>query len=162
MVLIYILGGVVAWNIVVYLFDRASKRVEERRARERAEEEQRWRSSVEPGFRTHPAYPPDWERRRALVFIHDDGRCRRCGAKIGNLTCAPERVFGFQFGFRLLRGADVHHDEPVSHGGTHALANLMLICDTCHAKEHPDNVHMRARVRRYTAWRMPFGRRARR
>jgi 5-methylcytosine-specific restriction endonuclease McrA len=159
MILLYIIGAVAAWNVVVYLLDRASKRAEERRARERAEEEQRWHSSIEPAFRTHPTYPPDWERRRALIFIRDHGCCSRCGAEIGDLSCAPERVFGFDFGQRLLRGADVHHEEPVSHGGTHALENLILICDVCHAKKHPDNEHMRARVGQRTTWRFPNSRR---
>ena len=147
--LIYIIGAIAAFNLLGYLLKRASEIAEQKRAKERNLEEQKWRSIDELTFRLHPKYPPDWERRRALIFIRDDGKCRKCGRKIGNLSCSPERIFGHHMAQRLLRGAEVHHIEAISHGGIHNFENLVLICDLCHAKEHPENLKMQKRVARY-------------
>jgi 5-methylcytosine-specific restriction endonuclease McrA len=148
MIIICIVSFIVAFNMLIRILEWSTKCEEERRERERAQEEQNWRSSVEPIYRVHETYPPDWERRRALVFIRDKGCCSQCRAKIGKLLCDAEKVFGVSSVQRLVKGADIHHEKPISMGGTHELENLKLICLACHAMEHPKNENLRKR-----AWR---------
>lgn len=62
--------------------------------------------------------PPDWEQRREAVlqylFFCDD-----CGA-------LSERGNPLQ----------IHHKIPISKGGNHTLANLILLCKECHQNRH--------------------------
>jgi RecQ family ATP-dependent DNA helicase len=61
-----------------------------------------------------------WQEIRAIVLDRDKNRCCGCGE-----ACS--------------RGeADVHHLVPRSHGGTDEPANLVTLCDGCHAAHHPN------------------------
>jgi 5-methylcytosine-specific restriction endonuclease McrA len=42
-----------------------------------------------------------------------------------------------------------HHIIPASKGGRHSLNNVALLCDKCHAKQHPHR--QRRRIRRINA-----------
>jgi hypothetical protein len=62
-------------------------------------------------------YPGDWEQisleyRKRIGFI-----CEDCGAY------APD--------------GHVHHDVPVSRGGSSSESNLMFLCKDCHKQRHP-------------------------
>jgi hypothetical protein len=104
-----------------------------------------WRSEIEPSYRKHTGYPPDWERRRALVFIKDQGKCQKCGRACGHLACEPDQIWNFKFNEHLLYDADVHHSKHKSLGGNHGVENLLLYCLRCHSREHPNNSHLRGR-----------------
>lgn len=56
---------------------------------------------------------------RYQILDRDNNRCRSCGATPGN-------------GRRL----QVHHELPVSYGGTNDPGNLETLCDVCHAGKH--------------------------
>jgi len=98
-----------------------------------------WIRSDYSRFATLPDYPPDWERRRSLVFVRDKGLCRHCQRPCGQLRCAARAIWDHQFSQRLLTGAHIHHATPLSRGGTHRLPNLELVCESCHIALHPDN-----------------------
>ena len=58
-------------------------------------DEVEWRSLVEQKFRKRLGYPPDWERRRVLVFLRDRGRCQskeHRGGTCGRLLCEPNHA----------------------------------------------------------------------
>ena len=59
-----------------------------------------------------------WAETRRVVHARDCYRCTSCGCEVG-------------------RDADVHHLLPRSMGGTDELANLVTLCDGCHAAHHP-------------------------
>ncbi len=61
-----------------------------------------------------------WRQVRAIVLARDDRRCRECGV----LCPAGE--------------ADVHHLIPRASGGLDEPANLITLCDGCHAARHPN------------------------
>ncbi len=62
----------------------------------------------------------EWREVRAIVLARDNGHCRDCGN--------PCR-----------RGeADVHHLIPRAAGGPDDPANLITLCDGCHARRHPN------------------------
>lgn len=108
-----------------------------------------WRSVVEPKFRKHPDYPPDWQRRRALVFIRDGGRCQseqHRGGTCGWLRCEPSQIWNFAYNVRLLEDAHVDHIKLISFGGSHDLSNLQLLCARCHSLKHPGNTKLEAMV----------------
>src|SRR5438132_1281747 len=61
-----------------------------------------------------------WRSVRAVVLARDSHRCRECGEQ-----CS--------------RGeADVHHLIPRAAGGVDDPANLITLCDGCHAAHHPN------------------------
>ena len=60
-------------------------------------------------------YPPDWDRRRALVHNRDNSCCAECG--VGNTL-------------------QLHHKRAIREGGTHRLDNLVLLCAVCHSEAH--------------------------
>lgn len=62
-----------------------------------------------------PTYPPDWEDRRLQVRSRSD-YCEECGTFYGQLH--------------------IHHSIPISKGGSHAIDNLVLLCEDCHTKVH--------------------------
>ena len=111
-------------------------------------ENDEWESSLELLNRTLGGYPPDWQRRRALVFIRAGGRCQKCGALTGRLHCKPRKLRRYPIGARLLHGAHVHHVVEISRGGRHDLENLKLLCANCHSSEHPENDSLKAQARR--------------
>lgn len=62
----------------------------------------------------------DWRAVRAVVLARDSHTCQDCGE-----TCS--------------RGeADVHHLIPRAAGGNDDPANLVTLCDGCHAAHHPN------------------------
>jgi ATP-dependent DNA helicase RecQ len=69
----------------------------------------------------------DWERARRIALARDDFRCADCEES--------ERA--------LL---DVHHRVPRSAGGGDEPANLLTLCDGCHAARHPNLQVSLARV----------------
>jgi 5-methylcytosine-specific restriction endonuclease McrA len=100
-------------------------------------------NEIEPTYRKYNGYPPDWERRRALVFIKDQGECQKCRKSCGHLACEPNQIWNFKFDEHLLYDADVHHAKHKSSAGNHGLDNLLLYCLLCHSKEHPENSDIR-------------------
>ena len=60
-------------------------------------------------------YPPDWEARRKQVVERDNDQCSKCGS---------------------LNNLHLHHIKPLSKGGNNKIANLRLLCENCHSKEH--------------------------
>lgn len=61
-----------------------------------------------------------WREVRAVVLARDKRRCKGCG------ELCPEGE------------ADVHHLVPRAAGGVDAPANLITLCDGCHAARHPN------------------------
>lgn len=104
-----------------------------------------WITELEPRYRKHSGYPPDWERRRALVYFKDNGKCQKCGRSCGHIACEQNQVWNFKYDEHLLYDADVHHTKHKSQGGDHGLENLLLYCLLCHSNEHPENSSIRAR-----------------
>lgn len=98
-----------------------------------------WTRVVEPLLRRWRGYPSDWERRRMFTFERASGRCERCGIPAGRIALV-DRTW-------RVTGAHVHHVQPLSRGGTHALANLSLRCVECYRAEHPDNRELGAQPR---------------
>ncbi|MGH7991904.1 MAG: HNH endonuclease signature motif containing protein [Limisphaerales bacterium] len=111
-------------------------------------DEANWRTEIEPRYRKHTGYPPDWERRRTLAYIKAEGKCqcRNCGRPCGHLACEPNQIWGFTFDEHLLYDAHVHHAKHLASGGDHDLENLLLYCPRCHTREHPENSHLWASV----------------
>ena len=61
-----------------------------------------------------------WREVRAIVLARDDHTCRSCGEKVAQGE------------------ADVHHLIPRAAGGADEAANLVTLCDGCHAAHHPN------------------------
>src|SRR5437667_11228783 len=61
-----------------------------------------------------------WAAARALVLARDRNTCQGCGC-----PCAGHE-------------ADVHHLIPRAGGGGDEPANLITLCDGCHAAHHPN------------------------
>jgi 5-methylcytosine-specific restriction endonuclease McrA len=104
------------------------------------DDELEWRNEVEIKLRKHSGYPPDWERRRTLVFLRDGGRCQskeHRGGSCGRLLCEPNQIWNFKYGVKLLVDAHVDHIRSILAGGDHSLTNLQLLCARCHALKHP-------------------------
>lgn len=66
-----------------------------------------------------PVDGPDWAETRRIVLARDGHRCTSCGIEV------------------VSRDADIHHLLPRSMGGTDEIANLVTLCDGCHAAHHP-------------------------
>jgi len=49
--------------------------------------------------------------------------------KLDNYQCQED-------GCGSKTGVQVHHKVPVSHGGSHAMSNLLTLCSKCHSKQH--------------------------
>lgn len=62
----------------------------------------------------------DWNEVRQSVLARDHYACVSCGEKLNSAD------------------ADIHHLLPRSMGGTDELANLITLCDGCHARHHPN------------------------
>jgi hypothetical protein len=63
-------------------------------------------------------YPEDWNFRRNEIYYRYKGICQDCGIKV--------------------RRFHIHHTVPISQGGKHNLDNLILLCEDCHIKVHPE------------------------
>jgi ATP-dependent DNA helicase RecQ len=61
-----------------------------------------------------------WQEVRNVVLARDKNCCRACGQLCNHGE------------------ADIHHLIPRSHGGTDEPANLVTLCDGCHAAHHPN------------------------
>ena len=61
-----------------------------------------------------------WREVRAVVLARDNRRCKQCGE-----ICSDGE-------------ADVHHLVPRAAGGMDDPANLITLCDGCHAARHPN------------------------
>lgn len=61
-----------------------------------------------------------WRQIRQQVLARDHHQCVSCG----DVLASPD--------------ADIHHLLPRSMGGTDELANLITLCDGCHAAHHPN------------------------
>lgn len=64
--------------------------------------------------------PTGWATIRQHVLQRDGYRCVSCGVQLKSAS------------------ADIHHLLPRSMGGTDELANLVSLCDGCHASHHPN------------------------
>ena len=62
----------------------------------------------------------EWNEVRRSVLARDNYACLSCGEKVKSAD------------------ADIHHLLPRSMGGTDELANLITLCDGCHARHHPN------------------------
>jgi ATP-dependent DNA helicase RecQ len=62
----------------------------------------------------------EWEVTRGIVLSRDGHRCVECGADL------------------VRDGAHVHHVLPRASGGTDEPANLISLCQMCHAAVHPN------------------------
>lgn len=62
-------------------------------------------------------YPPDWNNRKSKAL----SETRKCA----NFRCRS-----------IFRKLQVHHITPFSVGGDHTPANLMVLCEKCHAEVH--------------------------
>ena len=114
--------------------------------RELRDEQFIWTSEIEPRYRNYQQhFPPDWQRRRALVYLRDKGKCKNCRKPTGRLACTPEQIWNFEHSAHLLFLAEVHHVKRWALGGKHDLDNLVLLCLHCHSKEHPKNVRLGGR-----------------
>lgn len=71
-------------------------------------------------FPPTPSQPDPWPATRAIVLARDGRRCRGCGELCGEGE------------------ADVHHLIPRAAGGLDDPANLITLCDGCHAAHHPN------------------------
>jgi hypothetical protein len=60
-------------------------------------------------------YPPDWDERREEVLRNALG-CENCGSEHDPLH--------------------VHHEVPISKGGSHSVDNLCVLCEKCHERQH--------------------------
>jgi hypothetical protein len=138
--------GPVLYSVVKEIIVAVRRRFQVKR------ENDEWEGSLELLNRTFGGYPPDWQRRRALVFIRAGGRCQKCGFLIGRLACKPGKLRRYPIGTKLLHGADVHHVVEISRGGRHDLENLKLLCAHCHSSEHPENEHLKAQASRSRRW----------
>jgi hypothetical protein len=66
----------------------------------------------------------------------DGGRSRRIPAEIRREALVRAR-FVCEF-CKNRYGAEIHHVIPFSKGGSHELANLIVLCSRCHQKLHDD------------------------
>lgn len=62
---------------------------------------------------------PHWRDIRRTILDRDGHRCRACNGRVTS------------------RDADVHHLLPRAMGGSDEMANLITLCDGCHAARHP-------------------------
>jgi 5-methylcytosine-specific restriction endonuclease McrA len=87
-------------------------------------------------------YPPDWSKRCEQVKARDGFRCVRCGY--------PD---GFE---RRSRELHVHHDLPLSEGGTNEISNLITVCHICHRAVDSKHAGVR-KLNKITKTRHRFG-----
>ena len=64
--------------------------------------------------------PDDWRCTRAAVLARDGNRCTSCGITVASAD------------------ADIYHLVPRAAGGLDDPANLITLCDGCHAARHPN------------------------
>jgi hypothetical protein len=84
-------------------------------------------------FHGEGRYPPDWDARRSRVRRRDDYTCQDCGVRSGPHADDDGAVL------------HVHHDTPLSGGGSNRLGNLETLCAACHDARHDHDVPERRR-----------------
>lgn len=76
-----------------------------------------WQNDPESRRKSAETYgDPEYQRNRKLALRRANRRCERPG-------CGS------------WKGVQVDHDTPVSRGGTHALANLVVLCSQHHREK---------------------------
>lgn len=135
---------------------RQRRNREERQLEDAEHRRLEWENETEPQNRRTRGYPPDWQTRRTSVFFRENGRCQSCGARAGR--CPTTRESRWRHPKPKVVGAHVHHRLPIRKGGTHALDNLELLCDSCHLAKHPQNTGLRLATGRRRVQRMAVGR----
>jgi len=68
-------------------------------------------------------YPSNWESTRRRILRRDEYRCQ-------NQDCDAQ---GGPYGTVELH---VHHETPLSEGGSHRTSNLTTLCQSCHSDHH--------------------------
>ena len=96
--------------------------------------------ALDPGVAPSDDAIRQWRDVRAVVLARDDRRCQECGER-----CADGE-------------ADVHHLVPRAAGGVDDLANLITLCDGCHAARHP-NLHGTLARRTIERWALRLAKR---
>lgn len=80
-----------------------------------------------------PEYPPDWPELSHAAKHRAGNRCEECGTQSGPLHA--------------------HHIVSLSHGGSNSLGNLRVLCESCHAGQHPHMRHLaRSQSETMTDW----------
>jgi 5-methylcytosine-specific restriction endonuclease McrA len=74
-----------------------------------------WQAEEQHRVTRNGINPPDWRKRRYLVYERDQARCQRCGLSLTLDTC------------------DTHHLIMRGNGGDHGLTNLVTLCRSCHS-----------------------------
>lgn len=74
-------------------------------------------------------YPPDWNKRRRLIYRRDNYQCQKCGRQGGPHGDAELHC---------------HHIRPKSKGGSHHPSNLQTLCWQCHNRVHKHHVPRRS------------------
>jgi 5-methylcytosine-specific restriction endonuclease McrA len=148
-------GGLFLYVAIKSLLSLPERRRHEAQLRElRARRQREWELVVEPKNRTREGYPPDWEIRRIEVYFREGGRCHSCRMPTGFSLISEAQRWDHMDPQRPRRrrkwlgGAHVHHRRPVSAGGSHALDNLELLCESCHIGKHPHNRGFRIQAAR--------------
>lgn len=62
-------------------------------------------------------YPDNWPKLRRRILRRDNYECQECGSSDTN-------------------GLHVHHQTPISEGGSHSPNNLTTLCQSCHSDHH--------------------------
>ena len=94
----------------IYVYQRWSKHVEERRRREH----EAYVRTVVADPKHYVARPADFDIRRKYIKDRDGNRCKQCGDNTG---------------------LQVHHIVPVNVRPDHSEGNLITLCIYCHSKQ---------------------------
>lgn len=73
-----------------------------------------WKNDRAAREHTASTYGADWRRQRQKALARAGHRCEQCSS---------------------ARDIQVDHVVPVSHGGSHQLTNLQVLCGGCHRKK---------------------------
>lgn len=160
-VIVHIVSSLVRGSVEVATQAVSGRRYKAREAAAREEREFRYRNELEPKWRSAPGYPPDWEIRRALVFMREERKCGECSrycepSMVDVLSDLHNRLWSEDPALledqalraRHVSGGHVHHKLPISRGGDHSFENLMLLCERCHSRQHPSNPVLAEAARR--------------
>lgn len=72
---------------------------------------------------SHTKYPSDWETIRRRILRRDNYRCQNPGCDARS-------------GARGTAELHIHHQTPLSAGGSHNPTNLTTLCQDCHSDHH--------------------------
>ena len=73
------------------------------------------------------------------ALVRQKHRCASCGAKISHLGQVGRK--SHKYG----EGARAHHVRHIQQGGTNALFNCVILCESCHYSVH-EGGHYRSQV----------------